>query len=220
MSWRNIVKKLSLLKKNKNTVNTQDIYTNIGFNIENYVDKNIHSNMDKKYQLTEFFEIIKDIISNDTVRQMKNFRQHCNTSCYKHCMKVAYYTYIACKKMRLDYVSATRAAMVHDLFLYDWRKKYRNVDLPGLHAFVHPKIALKNASKLFDLNDIEKDVISKHMWPVTFGFPKYMESYIVTIMDKYSACLETYYYIRNKLSQKTFYKYAYIFLSMIFFRII
>ena len=135
-------------------------------------------------------------------------------------MQVAYYTYIACKKMRLDYVSATRAAMVHDLFLYDWRKKYRNVDLPGLHAFVHPKIALKNASKLFDLNDIEKDVISKHMWPVTFGFPKYMESYIVTIMDKYSACLETYYYIRNKLSQKTFYKYAYIFLSMIFFRII
>ena len=220
MSWRNIVKKLSLLKKNKNTVNTQDIYTNIGFNIENYVDKNIHSNMDKKYQLTEYFEIIKDIISNDTVRQMKNFRQHCNTSCYQHCMQVAYYTYIACKKMRLDYVSATRAAMVHDLFLYDWRKKYRNVDLPGLHAFVHPKIALKNASKLFDLNDIEKDVISKHMWPVTFGFPKYMESYIVTIMDKYSACLETYYYIRNKLSQKTFYKYAYIFLSMIFFRII
>lgn len=214
------MKKLSLLKKNKNTVNTQDIYTNIGFNIENYVDKNIHSNMDKKYQLTEFFEIIKDIISNDTVRQMKNFRQHCNTSCYQHCMQVAYYTYIACKKMRLDYVSATRAAMVHDLFLYDWRKKYRNVDLPGLHAFVHPKIALKNASKLFDLNDIEKDVISKHMWPVTFGFPKYMESYIVTIMDKYSACLETYYYIRNKLSQKTFYKYAYIFLSMIFFRII
>ena len=200
------MKKLSLLKKNKNTVNTQDIYTNIGFNIENYVDKNIHSNMDKKYQLTEFFEIIKDIISNDTVRQMKNFRQHCNTSCYQHCMQVAYYTYIACKKMRLDYVSATRAAMVHDLFLYDWRKKYRNVDLPGLHAFVHPKIALKNASKLFDLNDIEKDVISKHMWPVTFGFPKYMESYIVTIMDKYSACLETYYYIRNKLSQKTFYK--------------
>ena len=198
------MKKLSLLKKNKNTVNTQDIYTNIGFNIENYVDKNIHSNMDKKYQLTEFFEIIKDIISNDTVRQMKNFRQHCNTSCYQHCMQVAYYTYIACKKMRLDYVSATRAAMVHDLFLYDWRKKYRNVDLPGLHAFVHPKIALKNASKLFDLNDIEKDVISKHMWPVTFGFPKYMESYIVTIMDKYSACLETYYYIRNKLSQKTF----------------
>ncbi len=214
------MKKLSLLKKNKNTVNTQDIYTNIGFNIENYVDKNIHSNMDKKYQLTEFFEIIKDIISNDTVRQMKNFRQHCNTSCYQHCMQVAYYTYIACKKMRLDYVSATRAAMVHDLFLYDWRKKYRNVDLPGLHAFVHPKIALKNASKLFDLNDTEKDVISKHMWPVTFGFPKYMESYIVTIMDKYSACLETYYYIRNKLSQKTFYKYAYIFLSMIFFRII
>ena len=206
MSWRNIVKKLSLLKKKKNTVNTQDIYTNIGFNIENYVDKNIHSNMDKKYQLTEFFEI------------MKNFRQHCNTSCYQHSMQVAFYTYIACKKMRLDYVSATRAAMVHDLFLYDWRKKYRNVDLPGLHAFVHPKIALKNASQLFALNEMEKDIIAKHMWPVTFGLPKYRESYIVTVMDKYSACLETYLYIRSKLKTKTFYRYAYVFSSLLLFR--
>ena len=215
-----IVKKLSLFRQNKLEKDTQDIYTEIGFNIENYSDKNIHSNMDKKYQLTEFFEIIQDIISNDTVKQMKNFRQHCNTSCYQHCMQVAYYTYIACKKMKLDYVSATRAAMIHDLFLYDWRKKYRNIELPGLHAFVHPQIALKNASELFELNEVEKDVIVKHMWPVTFGLPKYRESYIVTVMDKYSACLETYRYIKNKLTQKTFYRYAYIFLSMIFFRIV
>ena len=124
-----IVKKLSLDKE------TQDIYTDVGFNIENYVDKK------------EFFEIIQDIISNETIKQMKNFRQHCNTSCYQHCMQVAYYTYITCKKMKLDYVSATRAAMVHDLFLYDWRKKYRTVELPGLHAFVHPQIALKNADR-------------------------------------------------------------------------
>ena len=176
--------------------------------------------MDTSYQLSEFFSIIKDLIANDTVKQMKNYRQHCNTSTYKHCMQVAYYTYIACKKLRLDYVSATRAAMLHDLFLYDWRKKNRSVDLPGLHAFVHPQIALKNANKLFSLNDIEKDVILKHMWPVTFAFPKFRESYIVTIMDKYSACVETYLYIQEKLKTKTFYKYAYIFLSLLFFRVI
>ena len=176
--------------------------------------------MDKKYQLVEFFNIIKDIISNDIVKQMKNYRQHCNTSCYKHCMQVSYFTYIACKKLKLDYISATRAAMLHDLFLYDWRKKYRSIELPGLHAFVHPQIALENANKLFKLNKMEQDIIAKHMWPITFSLPKYRESYIVTIMDKYSACLETYVYIRNKLQTKTFYKYAYIFLSMLFIRII
>ena len=174
---------LSNKRKKVNTENTEDIYTNIGCNIDSYVAKNIHTSMDKKYLLTEFFEIIQDIIDNDTVKQMKNFRQHCNTSCYKHCMQVAYFTYIACKKLKLDYISATRAAMLHDLFLYDWRKKYRNIELPGLHAFVHPQIALKNASEIFSLNELEKDIILKHMWPVTFALPKHRESYIVTIMD-------------------------------------
>ena len=209
---------LSNKKKKINTENTEDIYTNIGCNIDSYVAKNIHTHMDKKYLLTEFFEIIQDIIDNDTVKQMKNFRQHCNTSCYKHCMQVAYFTYIACKKLKLDYISATRAAMLHDLFLYDWRKKYRNIELPGLHAFVHPQIALKNASEIFSLNELEKDIILKHMWPVTFSFPKYRESYIVTIMDKYSACLETYLYLQEKLKRKTFYRYAYSFLSIILIR--
>ena len=204
-------------KQIANSQDTQDIYTDIGSNIDLYEDAHTHSRMDKKYQLTEFFEIIKDIISNDTVKEMKNFRQHCNTSCYKHCMQVAYYTYIACKKLKLNYVSATRAAMLHDLFLYDWRKKYRTIELPGLHAFVHPQIALKNASNLFELDEIEKDVILKHMWPVTFALPKYRESYIVTIMDKYSACLETYLYIQSILKTKTFYRYAYVFSSLLLF---
>ncbi len=207
------------LIKNTESIENEDIYTNIGTQIDSYVNKDIHSRMHKKYQLTEFFTIIDDIISNDTVKQMKNYRQHCNTSCYKHCMQVAYFTYIACKKLKLDYISATRAAMLHDLFLYDWRKKHRDIDLPGLHAFIHPQIAFKNASKLFELNDIERDIILKHMWPVTFGMPRYRETFIVTVMDKYSACLETYLYLQSKLETKTFYRYAYIFLSMIFFRI-
>ena len=117
-----------------------------------------------------FNEIIYNIKINSTVLQMKNYRQHYNTSCYEHCLCVSYYTYLICKKFHLDYISATRAAMLHDLFLYDWRKKQNR---KGLHAFTHPKSALNNAIKLFKLNDIEKDVILKHMWPVTFALPKY-----------------------------------------------
>ena len=207
-------------KKKNNLENTKDIYTQIGCNIDTFLENDAYKTMSPEYCLTEFFDIIEDIISNTTVQQMKNYRQHCNTSCFKHCMQVAYFTFIACKALKLDYISATRAAMLHDLFLYDWRKKYRDTELPGLHAFVHPLIALKKANAIFDLNDKEKDVIAKHMWPVTFAFPRYKESYIVTIMDKYSACLETYLYIQEKLKKKTFYKTAYIFLSLIFFRII
>lgn len=212
--------KLAFRKKQKSIEKTKDIYTQIGYNIDSFLENDQYKNMNSEYHLTEFFDIIKDIISNTTVQQMKNYRQHCNTSCYKHCMQVAYFTFISCKALNLDYVSATRAAMLHDLFLYDWRKKYRDIEIPGLHAFAHPLIALKNASELFELNEKEKDIIKKHMWPVTFSLPRYYESYIVTIMDKYSACIETYFYLQNKLERKSFYKSAYIFSSLVLFNFI
>jgi len=151
---------------------------------------------------------------------MKNYRQHCDTSCYEHCIRVAYYSYWIAKKLGLDYISTARAAMLHDLFLYDWRKSHREVKLDGLHAFVHPKIALKNATKIFDLNEKEQDIISKHMWPITITFPKYIESYIVTLTDKYSAVKESYTYFQSQLKKNKIYKYAYVFLSLIIFRIV
>ncbi len=174
-----------------------------------------------KYSYDEFMNIIQDLTKNPTVKQMKNFNQHANTSCYQHCMQVAYYTYLVCKFLHLDYVSATRGAMLHDLFLYDWHhhirpdKKWKNQ-----HAFLHPKIALKNAKELFNLNAIEQDVILNHMWPVTIRIPRFKETVTVTFTDKYSACRETFCYIRNLLHTKKVYKYAYVFLSLIVFRII
>ena len=184
------------------------------------LQKNSSQNHNLGCSKTEFFRIIHTITKNETVQQMKNFRQHFDTSCFKHCLNVSYYTYIICKKLKLDYISATRAAMLHDLFLYDWRKSHRAVELNGLHAFVHPQIALKNSMKLFDLNKKEQDIILKHMWPVTIGFPKYRESYIVTFMDKYSAIHESYVYFQSNIKKKTFYRYAYVFLSLILFRIV
>ena len=169
---------------------------------------------------TEFFEIINDITSNDTVKKMKEFRQHCDTSCYNHCLHVSYYSYLIAKKLGLDYKSTARAAMLHDLFLYDWRKEYRDIELPGLHAFVHPKIALKNSLEIFDLNKKEQEIIEKHMWPLTVIPPKYGETYIVTLMDKYSTLRESRTYFFSRLHKKSVYKYAYVFLSLIFFRII
>ena len=68
-----------------------------------------------KSSYAEFFCIIQDLIKNATVQEMRNFNQHADTSCYRHCMQVAFYTYIICKKLHLDYISATRGAMLHDL---------------------------------------------------------------------------------------------------------
>lgn len=95
--------------------------------------------------IIEFYNIIKDIENNETVQKMKDFNHHCDVTCYEHCKHVAFANYIICKKLKLDYVSAARAGMLHDLFLYNWRGSRRRLE--GLHAFVHPRIALKNAEK-------------------------------------------------------------------------
>ncbi len=163
----------------------------------------------------EFFNIISEVARNETVKKMKDYKQHCDTSCYTHCMHVAYYSYILAKKLGLDYKSTARAAMLHDLFLYDWRMKYRDPKHYGLHGFVHPKIALRNALELFELNEKEQDIIVKHMWPMTVSLPKYKESYIVTLMDKYSAIREIYMHYVSKLKRRTIYKYAYVSLGLL-----
>ena len=150
----------------------------------------------------------------ETVQKMKLYKQHYDTSCFEHCKNVAYYSYLLCKKYHLDYVSVARAGMLHDLFLYDWR--LRQDGRKGLHAFTHPKTALTNATKLFTLNKKEKDIILKHMWPVTFfHFPKYKESYIITLVDKYCAIQESINAYRSKSSIQKLYRYAYVFLSML-----
>ncbi len=162
-----------------------------------------------------FNKIIYDIKINNTVLQMRNLRQHYNTSCYEHCLYVSYYTYIICKRLNLDYVSAARAGMLHDLFLYDWRKKENR---KGLHAFTHPKSSLDNALKLFDLNKIEKDMILKHMWPVTLALPKYRESYIITLTDKFSAIIESIDGIKATRTYNRIFRYAYMILGICTFR--
>lgn len=166
-------------------------------------------------QYTEFYTIVQDLISNETVQKMKEYRQHYNTSTYEHCFYVAYISYKICKKLGLDYKAAARAGMLHDLFLYDWRNSRKLLNLEHPHAFIHPKIALKNASKLFNLTKKEKDIIVKHMWPVTLALPKYPESFIITFVDKYSALQESFVFYNSFLTKKKLYKYAYIFLCLL-----
>lgn len=142
----------------------------------------------------EFYLAISDILSNKVVMSSDAIMHHSKTSCYRHMFNVAYYSYKMCKFFKLDYVSAARGAMLHDLYLYTWHKE-RGVIMGLLkrHPWIHPKIALQNAVQNFDLNDIEKDIIAKHMWPVTIKFPKYAETFIVGIADKLCCVMEMFH---------------------------
>lgn len=151
--------------------------------------------------ISEFKAIIKDISKNQNILALKERIQHASSSRYYHCLCVSFYTYAICKKLGLDYVSAARGAMLHDFYYYDWRDK--NVEgQKKFHAFRHPRIALNNALDIFELNDLEKDIIVKHMWPLTIKFPTYKESYIVTLVDKYCATHELIKTFKRKFKQK------------------
>ena len=135
----------------------------------------------------KFLEIINDILTNKSIQNLKLYKHHYAYTRLEHCLSVSYYTYVICKFLHLDYKSAARAALLHDLFFYDCEDK---ISRPKNHIKNHPKIALENANKLFNLNKKEQDIILKHMWPLTFSPPKYLESFIVTIVDKYCAFKE------------------------------
>lgn len=135
----------------------------------------------------EYEKCVDDLIYNEIVLSMKNFIQHSDISCFQHSIAVSYNSYLICKLLGFDYRSAARGGLLHDLFLYDW-----HITKPeeGLHGFTHPAAALKNADKYFVLNELEKDIIQKHMWPLTIKLPKYKESFVIVFVDKYCAILE------------------------------
>ncbi len=135
----------------------------------------------------EFRECIRDLIKNENIGLMENFRQHGRITCLEHSLYVSYTSYLICRHLEFDYRSAARGGLLHDFFLYDWHITKQD---KGLHGFTHPCSALKNANKFFSLNDLEKDIIVKHMWPLTVKLPKYKEAFIVAFADKYCAFME------------------------------
>ena len=140
----------------------------------------------------EFAKLITPIIENEKVLRMNKYIQHGNTNCLEHCVAVAYISFYIARKMhiRCDDNSLIRGALLHDYFLYDWHEK----DIAHKwHGFRHAGKALENAVQDFDLTDIEKDIIVKHMFPLNIKLPRYRESYIVTIADKICSSYEVIY---------------------------
>ena len=124
--------------------------------------------------------LVEDILNNDDF-QCLNCIEHHGTSRMKHSKRVSYYSYLICKKLHLDYVSAARAGLLHDFFLSENDRTKRE---RFLSVFTHPKKALNNTTKHFDVNFIEQNIIVSHMFPLNIMLPKYMESWIVSFVDK------------------------------------
>ncbi len=145
----------------------------------------------KELTVNDYFDCISDIIDSCELRQLKDITHHICTTRFQHCINVSYYSYLICRKLRLDARSAARAGLLHDLFYYN-RKAYNASRIKGQlsHSNMHSLLAAENASRRFNISDLERDIIEKHMWPATKQLPKYKEGYVIVLVDKYCALLE------------------------------
>lgn len=144
----------------------------------------------------EYLSLVADLLEQPAVQKLANYTQHHHSDRLQHSIAVSFDSYELAKKMKLDYKSVARAGLLHDLFYYDWRTTKFNL---GSHAFIHPRVALRNAEKITDLNAMEKDIILKHMFGATLALPKYRESLLVSLVDDYEAEHEFFGPLRQKV---------------------
>lgn len=142
----------------------------------------------------EYMELVGHLIETDKVQKLADITHHYHSTRLEHSIHVSYTSYKLAKKFGWDATSAARGGLLHDLFYYDWRETKFNKS----HAWIHPRIALRNAKKITSINKVEEDIILKHMFGATIAPPRYKESWLVTCADKYWAMREASLPLRNK----------------------
>lgn len=143
----------------------------------------------------EFLLLTRDILHTAEFRQMKKYRHHICSTLYDHSVRVAFLCYKYHKKhaylgKRIALRDFVRAALLHDFYLYDLHgtgEKHR------LHWFRHPLSALENALlKYPTLTQIQRDMIRRHMFPLTPIPPKTRAGWILCFFDKVAAIYDRY----------------------------
>lgn len=128
----------------------------------------------------EFNDIISDILKNEEIIDLR-YEYHHGISRLDHSLSVAKLTFNMCKLFKVKkYEEVTRAALLHDFYRTGEDSSFRG----------HPTTAVNNAKRVFNINDMQADIIYNHMFPATFRLPKYKESWIVTTADKLMAIKE------------------------------
>jgi len=165
-------------------------------------------NISKHINDEDYYSIVKDILVNEEFNKTRNIVHH-GYNRYDHCIRVSYYSYKVAKLLKLDYISAARAGMLHDFFLEKNEKEKITKKIKTL--LTHPRSAAQLSKKHFDINEKEQNIIESHMFPVSLKLPRYMESWIVDLIDDTIAINEAWRATSGSL------KAAVNFLAVIFF---
>ncbi len=153
----------------------------------------------RKTHDTLIFKYGNDILESEKFQSQDNFIQHGNITVKQHCISVANASLKLAEFLRIRYQKRDliRGALLHDYFLYDWHLPHEK---NNWHGFRHPNIALRNAIRDYKITNYEREIIKKHMWPLTVVPPACREAWIVNVADTYCSLLETLHIHRNRRS--------------------
>ena len=142
---------------------------------------------EERQQLFNF--VLSELEQEGNLAHEKNAIQHGLTTVYEHSVGVAGASLKLAEffHLKVNEKALIRGALLHDYFLYDWH------DGEGrhLHGFTHPECAFRNAEKDYTLSPRVKNIIVRHMFPLTPIPPTCTEAWIVCIADKICAIEET-----------------------------
>ena len=149
-------------------------------------------------------ELYQKFLHDELVQKMKEVPMHRGSNCYLHSFKVAKKAVKhALHYKNVDVEAVLIASILHDYYLYDWRKDRSKLKHHGQR---HPYIAAEQAKRDFDINELTQTIIKSHMWPINFKeFPKTKEARILSYSDKDVAVCEALTSKRYKAKRETKY---------------
>ena len=146
-----------------------------------------------KQQKDELEAVYQKFLNDEKVQKMNEIQMHRGSSCYIHSFRVAKLCVKKAARYQRysfeDLKNVLVASILHDYYLYDWRK---HRELKKKHGRRHPLVACENAVRDFNIPIEVQEIIKTHMWPLTLrSFPNSKEAIIVCIADKICALKET-----------------------------
>jgi uncharacterized protein len=138
----------------------------------------------------ELYSLASDILESEMFLKMQNFSHHNQLTTMEHSIHVAERSleYVNKHNIKCNKRALVVGCLLHDFFLYDYHVKGNR--FAKWHAFTHPRVALENANKHFELSKLECEIIKKHMLPTTIVPPTKKEVWIIVWEDKVCAVKE------------------------------
>ena len=132
-----------------------------------------------------FLHLTGDLLTDEKVRSMTQYRHHGDVTTHRHSVFVAYTVMRMCHRLPAAQMrSIVRASLLHDFYLYEWYTEKHEEN----HIWYHPKAAVRNIEQHFSpLSPMQRNMILSHMFPLSHEVPAGRGAWALTLADKYCA---------------------------------